>query len=272
MKLLIPFKDWFITQLFGANENTYYAEDGLKGHTGVDIASGLDRTIYCSHAGYVYSHQNRDNPDLMRYRAVYTLIEDAGVFYELSYGHVLDIYAEIGSTVAVGDRIAQEGNTGDVASGGKKVTAEQKKNGSLAGSHLHFQLRLVRPVSIRDARMTYLMDANGFFKRDGKYFERVPNPGYADCIDPMPFIVLESAAPSTPIVQKITVTLRYGDGKRTHKEEQVKLLQALLHIDVDGSFGTHTLEAVKVFQHAHNLVADGVVGKLTTDALYKMVH
>lgn len=269
MKLYIPFKQWFITQNFGANANTYYAEGGLAGHTGMDIAAtGDDHTIYAAADAYVFSHQNRDDPDLMKYRAVYTLIEDSGIYYELSYGHCFDIYAEVGTYVKKGDKIALEGNTGDVASNGKKVTAEQKKAGSLAGRHLHFQLRIVEPVEKRKSNKTYLTDAKGFLKKDGFYFERQRIPAYADCTDPLPFLVLQSAV-STPKVDKVTITLRYGDGKRNGKQSQVKILQEKLGgLVVDGEFGVKTKAAVVAFQKKQGLVQDGIVGPLTTAELF----
>ncbi len=58
------------------------------------------------------------------------------------------------------------------------------------------------------------------------------------------------------------ITLRKGS-----KGEEVKKLQSLLGIAVDGVFGTYTEKAVKEFQLKHNLAADGVVSTKTWEAL-----
>lgn len=51
--------------------------------------------------------------------------------------------------------------------------------------------------------------------------------------------------------------------KKGSKGEEVKVLQKLLNITVDGDFGAKTEAAVKAFQKSRNLVADGVVGSKT---------
>lgn len=55
--------------------------------------------------------------------------------------------------------------------------------------------------------------------------------------------------------------------KKGSKEEEVKTLQKLLNITVDGSFGPKTESAVIEFQKKHNLDADGIVGSKTWEAL-----
>jgi len=57
-------------------------------------------------------------------------------------------------------------------------------------------------------------------------------------------------------------TINKGD-----KGEEVKKLQTLLKITVDGVFGPKTEEAVKAYQKAHNLDADGIVGDKTWASL-----
>ena len=57
-------------------------------------------------------------------------------------------------------------------------------------------------------------------------------------------------------------TLRKGS-----KGEEVKTLQRLLGLAVDGVFGMYTEKAVKEFQLKHGLAADGVVGTKTWEAL-----
>lgn len=56
--------------------------------------------------------------------------------------------------------------------------------------------------------------------------------------------------------------------KRGSKGKAVEVLQVILGgLDVDGSFGWHTLSAVIAFQKAHSLEQDGVVGPKTWKAL-----
>ena len=273
MKLYIPLRQWIISQPFAKNYNTYYAEDKLAGHTGIDLcAIGEDKTIYASTDSYVFSIVNKDNKDLMRYRCVYTLIEDSGIFYELSYGHFFDIYVNEGQNLKRGDKLGIEGNTGDVASGGMKVTALEKKQGSTKGRHLHFQLRLVKPVEKVEKGKRYLRDSKGKFFLNGMYYERVPNLGFADCIDPKPFLIEKSAAPSTIVSDivnslkpSIKRVLKYGS-----RGNDVKVLQNLLQVKSDGIFGKRTEQAVRAFQASRGLVQDGIVGPLTLTALFSM--
>ena len=51
--------------------------------------------------------------------------------------------------------------------------------------------------------------------------------------------------------------------------EEVKKLQAALHLLQDGIFGIVTEEAVKVFQKANGLKVDGIVGEKTWEMLLK---
>ncbi len=55
--------------------------------------------------------------------------------------------------------------------------------------------------------------------------------------------------------------------KKGSKGNEVKTLQRLLGVAVDGDFGAKTEDAVKAFQRSHGLVADGIVGEKTWKAL-----
>ena len=57
--------------------------------------------------------------------------------------------------------------------------------------------------------------------------------------------------------------------KRGSSGPGVAVLQGMLGITADGSFGPQTEAAVKVFQASHGLVADGVVGPMTWAELSK---
>lgn len=58
--------------------------------------------------------------------------------------------------------------------------------------------------------------------------------------------------------------------KLNSKGEDVKYLQKLLGLTVDGAFGPKTDAAVKKFQKEHGLVADGIVGSKTWAELEKL--
>ena len=51
------------------------------------------------------------------------------------------------------------------------------------------------------------------------------------------------------------------------KGEDVKVLQKILNLEVDGKFGIRTDKAVREFQIKNNLIADGIVGNNTWKAL-----
>lgn len=57
--------------------------------------------------------------------------------------------------------------------------------------------------------------------------------------------------------------------KKGSRGEEVKQLQRILHLYVDGIFGSLTEEAVKQFQKEHNLAPDGIVGPKTWELLLK---
>lgn len=67
-------------------------------------------------------------------------------------------------------------------------------------------------------------------------------------------------------VSKITVSL--PTLQKGSKGINVRVLQALLNIGVDGIFGNATYNAVKDYQRKNALTADGVVGKSTWSALF----
>lgn len=189
MKLTKPFR--IIGQNFGDNGVSLYSGQGLKGHTGIDFGANWGDPIKCSVDSYCYSVMNRDNPNLMAYRAVFTLVDDGDVTYEISYGHCSAIFAKPNTFVKQGDVLANVGNTGDVFSGANEVTLAEKLAGNHGGSHLHFQVRKMKKVAIADATdptAHYAMDGNGILSLNGYYYQ-VPeyDNGYNGCVDPAQF-------------------------------------------------------------------------------------
>ena len=87
-------------------------------------------------------------------------------------------------------------------------------------------------------------------KRDGKW------------IDPQPY--LENYAEGENKVNIVLSVLKKGS-----KGNQVRTLQKLLGITVDGSFGSITEKAVKAYQKAEGLTVDGSVGTKTWTKLLK---
>lgn len=189
LKLDYPTTDHTIAQGFGQNANYLYAQDGLKGHPAIDFNSPYNAPIYSASRGlgWVYKTFNKDNPDLMKYRAVCELIDLDDCSIELTYGHCHHIDCPIGR-VSQGQQIATVGNTGDVFDGTHHVTEAEKENGSTAGRHLHFQMRYCRKVAQTEHDDTLLQDEYGnIYTRNGYYYTYKQN-GYRGCIDPAPYL------------------------------------------------------------------------------------
>ncbi len=262
MILVKPFP--IIGQGFGGNVVSLYSSQGLKGHTGIDFGADWGAPIKCATDAYCYSVMNRDNPNLMAYRAVYTLVDDGDVTYEVSYGHCSTIFAKPNTFVKRGDILANIGNTGDVFSGGYAVTVEEKNAGSHSGQHLHFQVRKMRKVAIDDATdptAHYAMDGSGILSLNGFYYQ-VPNydDGYNGCVDPMPFF-----QGVTPQPFKFNRNLWLGTNNSDILE-----LQKRLGVDYSsgpGTFGPRTFNAVVQYQKAHGIVPTGFVGPITRASL-----
>lgn len=205
MKLTKPFS--VITQGFGANATPFYVNGGLKGHTGIDFAADWGVPIKSAGDSYCYSVMNRDNPDLMKYRAVFTLIDDGDVTYEISYGHCSAILATPNTSVKTGQVLANIGNTGDVFVGTTEVSAADKNAGSRAGRHLHFQVRKLQKIAVDvepPLYAKYIMDGSGLLVINGfNYIVPDYKNGYAGCVDPTPFFEL-----STPPIPDILPSAR----------------------------------------------------------------
>jgi len=194
MKIVSPFPLPTIVQRFGENAVSTYVQQGLKGHSGIDYQVQYGTPIKCVvDNSQCYSTMSKNNPNLMAYRAVYTIVDDIDCSYELSYGHCTDMYPTPGQTYNVGSIMGLVGNTGDVYQGGIAVTEAEKLAGSHKGTHLHFQIRKLQkqPVNIPlEPTRHYINDGFGILIFKGNYYY-VPewNNGYNGCVDPMQFIV-----------------------------------------------------------------------------------
>lgn len=190
MQLYYPTKPVIKTQGFSKNANTYYAENGLIGHTGYDCTGEWGSPVYATTDGFIYKIINKDNPDPMKYRCVFQLVHvHDDLYYEISYGHLNDIYIDKGQ-IQVGSRIGTMGNTGDVATNGRKVTRKEKESGSKAGTHLHFQVREVyrtkeggkgQYLSSEQNQNVPYRDEHGYM-----YWTKNFNNGFNGCINPEP--------------------------------------------------------------------------------------
>jgi len=190
MELYLPFPLSTVSQKFGENGNSLYAGQGLKGHTTYDFAVPWGTPLRACVDGPVYSVMHKDDPDPSQYRAVFQLIENGGVFYEVSYGHMNDIYVAPGQTVKAGDIIGTVGNTGPVYHNGVAVTKEARLAGSHEGAHLHGpQVRPCRRVKVSSPNSQLLSDGFGVLRdADGYYFEVINyQNGYNGCVTPALF-------------------------------------------------------------------------------------
>lgn len=188
LELWLPFPKATITQGFNGNANPLYAGQGLRGHTAEDFGVSCGTPLpNCVDGAYCYSVLNRDNPDLSKYRAVFTLVEVGEHVYEVSYGHLDQIYAVPGHTYAAGDVLGTTGNTGDVYMGATAVTNAIRAKIKCAGGHLHGpQVRLCKKVQATARLKQYLVDGNGLYRHtDGSYIEVVNyDNGWNGCVDP----------------------------------------------------------------------------------------
>lgn len=193
MKLIEPFPVSTMDNGFGPaaepSIETYYKTLGLLGHPGRDYAQPWGTPIPCASPCTISALLSEGNPDLMAFRAVNTVVEAPEGCYEVQYGHVSSMNVKVGDTLNIGDTVGKVGNTGDVFVNGVEVTDAEKVAGSHAGSHLHFQVRVItkQPASEpNQAGVVYLNNGSGELILDGfKYF--YTQNGYDGCVDPADF-------------------------------------------------------------------------------------
>lgn len=209
LELWYPVKPWKVTQGFGENANKSYAGYGLKGHTAIDAVAFYDAKIYPAVIAPVYSEINFDNSNTDNYRAVYQIVDIVDFSYEISYGHC---NKRLHGNGLNGEPLCTMGNTGQVFTGGKQVTKDEKNMLSRPGTHIHFQLRkLLRTTDVtrydnqgRDREFIRIKDGSRYVRNGFCYEVLGFYDGYRGCIDPAPFFNKFYAVDREDTVGKLT--------------------------------------------------------------------
>lgn len=239
MKLISPFPQSTIDNGFGPSAspavNAYYEGLGLVGHPGLDYAVPWGTKIPSASVCTVSALLSEANPDLMAFRAVNTIVEAPEGCYEVQYGHVDQMYVKVGDILKVGDSIGTVGNTGDVfeCSTGNcvEVTEAQKLSGSHAGSHLHFQVRVLNKVPADQPNVEgvhYLNNGEGELILNGfKYQIANFTNGENGCVDPANFFEggLEDVVKAEV---QVANTITDPEVKKTFEKEIVEGAEKLL--------------------------------------------
>lgn len=149
MEIFYPLKPHFVNQGFGQNLNPVYKQQGLKGHSGVDLQAYHGQPIYAAHEGTCY-------PEVDDHGGNGVLIRT--LEYQFVYWHLIDDDAVVhtGQVVKAGDLIGYADSTG-----------------ISTGDHLHFA---VVPLQNTDLNNGYrgAIDPQPFF--NGKYASDIHNP------------------------------------------------------------------------------------------------
>lgn len=197
-----PLKFISITQKFGQNGTAYYAEQGMKGHNGIDMFAMDGTPVYAAHDG----------------RVTFTGYDGAGglgvvirteekfdygkkeVYFKTIYWHLKkDSIKVTGSQkVKAGDLIAQADNTG-----------------LSTGSHLHFALK---PIYKKE--------------KDWQWENLEQDNGYKGAIDPLPYF---EESLETPVVVE---DFKINTSPQTI--EAIKTFQTNNGLIADGKIGPKT--------------------------------
>jgi len=153
IKLQKPLDDFKVTQEFGKNFNSYYAEAGMLGHNGIDFACEIGTPIYASHDG-VCMGISEDSAGGIGIDIRAGKIDNHDDTFKTRYWHIMKggVMIKYGQEVKAGELIALSGNTG-----------------RSTGPHLHFGLK----------RITF---------KDGVWINQDQDNKYKGGIDPMPYL------------------------------------------------------------------------------------
>lgn len=121
IKLKLPLKNIYITQLFGLNLVGFYKTLGMKGHNGIDFRGRTGYPIYSAHKGLIIEASEDSGGG----KQVIIASTVKGRGYKTVYYHLSEILVKKGDEVESGFKIGLVGNTG-------KYTT---------GTHLHFGLK-----------------------------------------------------------------------------------------------------------------------------------
>lgn len=118
MKIYYPIKPIHVNQPFGTNYNSFYLQDGKKGHGGIDFRASHGQKIYASHDGVCY-------PTVDKHGGNGVVIK--GDEFSTIYWHLIDDDAVVHTNqkIKAGDLLGYADNTGQST-----------------GTHLHFGFKI----------------------------------------------------------------------------------------------------------------------------------
>lgn len=175
----------------------YYKKTVGHYHSGLDWSNGYGTPVICEQYGIVYKINTPDQSE-SGWQGVYVLVpDDKYGWIEECFGHLSRVDVKLGQVVRAGTQIGLEGNKGEVYSKGIKITKAMQMAGNKEGSHVHYQLRPVKPVLKTVADKHYLngeskhgyTDKNGRY-RDGRgmYWQIQKTNDTNGCVNPYEFL------------------------------------------------------------------------------------
>ena len=115
-----------ITQGFGENAVSFYAQLGLKGHNGIDYVAPKRTKIYAAHDGKITKTYDIGNSSRTIGYGVWITNAEG---WQTVYYHLDEVLVKVDDEVKAGDLIAYSDNTGEYTT----------------GDHLHFGLYPAKP-------------------------------------------------------------------------------------------------------------------------------
>lgn len=245
-----------VGQGFAENSNPTYIINGLKGHTGIDVACGFGTPIYSDFIGVVYKVLTKEKPanDGSGFTGVFMIVDNGIECFEWLIGHC-DPVVKVGDTVYKGQLLGYEANHGTVFSGNIFITPLMQANGDQRGNHRHYQMRPLVPskkyqyaaLSVQNDQPGSYRDVNGYYYHVAMYAN-----GYNGCVNP-----------AVPVFNRDIWTGSEG--------YDVFVLQRILrklgffpNQDCMTHFGPITLASVIKYQRAHGIFPTlGYVGTKT---------
>lgn len=179
MKLKNPIEPFVLNYPFGY-VNSYYTNQGMLGHNGVDLRAEHGQPVYAAHAGTCYLEIDSNGGNgVVIYSDEQFEFEGKMCFYKTIYWHLMkdNTAVEYSQKVKAGDLIGYADSTG-----------------ISSGTHLHFGLK---PVAQGEPAFTW--------------YNVAQNNGYKGAIDPISFM-------DTKFV--FTKTLKFGMWNNDVKELQ----------------------------------------------------